>query len=230
MSGWLSGLLRRVRGRPRQGVQLRAASAVHLGTSYGGYAILPERITAQSIVYSFGIGEDVSFDTALIERFGCTVHGFDPTPRSIAWVQSQGLSPKFVMHGVGLADYDGVASFAPPKNPAHISHSLLADAAASTEGERVEFQVKRLDTLMAELGHARIDVLKMDIEGAEYGVIDALVASTVRPDQLLLEFHHKMHGIPVSRTERAIEQLNAAGYVIFDAQPTGREFSLLRQP
>ena len=35
-----------------------------------------------------------------------------------------------------------------------------------------------------------------------------------------------MHGIPVSKTEAALEALRAAGYRIFDAQPTGREFSL----
>ena len=38
-----------------------------------------------AIVYSFGVGSNVSWDSAIIERFGCKVWGFDPTPRSIEW-------------------------------------------------------------------------------------------------------------------------------------------------
>jgi hypothetical protein len=119
-----------------------------------------------------------------------------------------------------------VASFAPPKNPLHISHSLL-DAAGDGAAERIELQVRRLQTLMAELGHTTLDVLKMDVEGAEYAVLDDLLRGSVRPTQILLEFHHGMHGIPLSRTEQALDALAHAGYRIFDAQPSGREFSLL---
>ena len=30
------------------------------------------------MVYSFGVGQDISWDLAMIERFGVTVHAFDP--------------------------------------------------------------------------------------------------------------------------------------------------------
>jgi FkbM family methyltransferase len=200
---------------------------VHLGTEYGGYALVPDRLGPTSVVYSFGIGEDVSFDLAVIERFGCKVHAFDPTPRSLAWVDAQDLPPGFTMRPVGLADYDGVASFAPPANSAHVSHRIVDGAGASTPGDVVQFPVKRLDTLMRELGHGHIDVLKMDIESSEYAVIDMLERSTLRPTQLLVEFHHQMKSVPLSHTKRAISQLNAMGYRCFDVQPTGREFSFI---
>jgi hypothetical protein len=80
---------------------------------------------------------------------------------------------------------------------------------------------------MAQLGHSQLDVLKMDIEGAEYAVIDSLVSSGVRPRQLLVEFHHHLEGIPVASTERALAQLNQLGYRSFDCQPGGREFSFV---
>ena len=220
----LLGLVRRMRGRPRHGVQ-RALAASHLGSDYGGYALSLEALQPSSIVYSVGIGEDVSFDLALIERVGCTVHGFDPTPRSLAWVQAQALPETFVMHPWGLADHDGVARFLPPKNSAHVSHTLLDRA--DDARERIELPVRRLATVMRELGHGRIDVLKMDIEGAEYSVIDDLLAGQIRPRQLLLELHHQLPGIELARSERALDQLNSAGYRIFDIQPTGRELSLI---
>lgn len=219
------GVRRRLAGKPRQGVELQTPFE-HLGTDYGGYGVVLERVPAGGVVYSFGLGEDISFDLALIERTGCEVFGFDPTPRSVAWVQAQQPPAALHVRELGLADYDGVASFAPPKNPEHISHSLL-DGAGESGGARVEFQVRRLPTLMAELGHERLDVLKMDIEGAEYAVLEDLLKGNLRPPQILLEFHHGMHGIPISRTEAALSGLQAVGYRIFDAQPSGREYSLL---
>jgi FkbM family methyltransferase len=217
----LSGLGRRLTGKPRQGVE-RKLPCVRLGTEYGGYAVLKDSIKADSIVYSFGIGEDISFDLALIAECGCEVFGFDPTPRSIAWVRSQNPPAGFRVRQLGVASYDGKASFAPPKDPTHISHSM---SAPGTSG-RVEFEVRRLSTLMKELGHERLDLLKMDVEGAEYDVIEDLLSQGLRPPQILVEFHHGMHGIAVSKTEASLAALAAAGYAIFDVQPTGHEFSL----
>src|SRR5688500_4785845 len=185
---------RRFRGRPGPGVEIDAES-VFLGTSYGGYEILPAFVSRDSVVYSVGIGEDISFDLGLMERFGCAVHGFDPTPRSLRWLESQKLPESFHVHPYGLADFDGIARFAPPTNPAYVSHSALP----GHDGERVELPVKRLVTAMRELGHERLDVLKLDIEGSEYGVLEDFLAAGPLPRQLLVEFNHGRGG-PALRT------------------------------
>jgi FkbM family methyltransferase len=200
------------------------AESVFLGTSYGGYEVLPELLDRESVVYSFGIGEDISFDLGMIERFGCQVHGFDPTPRSLRWLETQALPSSFHVHGYGVADYDGVARFAPPANPAHVSHSVLR----GHQGERIELPVKRLATVVRELGHERLDVLKLDIEGAEYGVLRDLLATGPLPRQILVEFHHGTGGVELDETEVALAELSRAGYRVFDARDTGREFSLVR--
>ena len=49
-------------------------------------------------IYSFGIGEDISFDTELIGLYSCIVHGFDPTPRSINWIHFNTTPNKFIFH------------------------------------------------------------------------------------------------------------------------------------
>jgi FkbM family methyltransferase len=219
---FLGGALRRFRGRPRHGVEVDAPS-VFLGTEYGGYEILPELMSSEAVVYSVGLGEDISFDLGMIERFGCSVHGFDPTPRSLAWLEQQALPTGFRVHPFGLADFDGVARFAPPANPAYVSHSVLPGHG----GDRVELPVKRLGTVMKELGHERLDVLKIDIEGAEYAVLDDLLASGLLPKQLLVEFHHGMGGVALGTTEASLDRLHDAGYRVFDARTTGREFSLV---
>jgi hypothetical protein len=52
-----------------------------IGTEYGGY-FWTRPLETSSVVYSFGIGEDFSFEIGLAARYGVTVHMFDPTPRS----------------------------------------------------------------------------------------------------------------------------------------------------
>jgi hypothetical protein len=81
---------------------------------------------------------------------------------------------------------------------------------------------------MGELGHDKIDLLKMDIEGAEYSVLADLLASHIRVDQLLVEFHHRFPEVGVNKTKGAIKALNAAGYRIFSVSPSGEEFGFLR--
>src|ERR1019366_5457702 len=142
------------------------------GSHYGGWDVVGEPLGKNSVVYSFGVGEDASFDIALIERFGMDVYAFDPTPKSIAWARSQNLPSQFTLYEYGIADFDGNISFNPPENPAHISYTILDRP--KTEDNKISAPVKRLATIMRELGHNHIDLLKMDIEGAEYVVIDDL--------------------------------------------------------
>src|ERR1035437_9343649 len=100
--------------------------------AYGSWIICPDRTVVGGVVYSFGVGEDISWDLAMIERFGVTVHAFDPTPRSIQWVKRQKLPDKFILHEYGIADYDGVARFYPPENSEWVSHTLLNRPATTT--------------------------------------------------------------------------------------------------
>jgi FkbM family methyltransferase len=197
----------------------------HHGSRYGGWSVCPESIRSNSIVYSFGIGEDISFDLSLIEHFDVTVHAFDPTPRSISWVKSQQLPSQFKLFEYGIADYDGLARFFAPENPDHVSHTLVESNSVRLA---VELQVYKLKTIMSLLGHEKVNLLKMDIEGAEFGVVADLLASGIAVDQMLIEFHHRFKGIGPEKTKRAIERLNRSGYRIFHISPNGEEYSFVR--
>jgi FkbM family methyltransferase len=195
-----------------------------LGVPGAVYFVNPNGLTADSIVYSFGVGDNIAFDLALIRRFRARVHAFDPTPRALEWIRSQILPDRFIMHELGLADYDGVAVFHPPDNADFVSYTTLGP----TENERdARAPVRRLKTIMESLGHDRIDLLKMDIEGAEYAVVNDLVQSRIRVGQLLIEFHHRWPGVGAARTRDAIEALNAYGLKVFHVSPTGMEYSFV---
>jgi FkbM family methyltransferase len=220
------GLLRRILARTPRFPLEATVDKVHLGTTYGGYAVIPAALSSASIVYSFGVGQDASFDLALIERFGATVHAFDPTPRSRAWVDAQVWPPSFHFHPLGVAGADGTLTLHAPPDPTHVSFSPVARKGSA---EVVEVPVRTVRSLMTQLHHDRVDLIKADIEGAEYDVIADLVANGPRVGQLLLEFHHHLPTIPLSRTKQAIAELRAAGYCLFDQSQAGAEMSFVHR-
>lgn len=198
---------------------------IRLGNDGANWSICPDDLHEKSVVYSFGVGTDISFDLELIRRFGVTVHAFDPTPRSVAWLRQQSLPGKFVFHEVGLGALDGVAKFSAPENIAHVSFSMARSSLAPS----VVATVRRLSTIMSELGHSRIDLLKIDIEGAEYDVLADVLSSGISIGQLLVEFHHRWPEIDVSKTQDAIHLLNEAGFSLFDVSAAGEEYSFKQQ-
>ena len=86
--------------------------------------------------------------------------------------------------------------------------------------------VDRLQLMMRRFGHTHVDLLRFDLEGAEYAAIDALTRTKLRPCQLVVDFHHHLPELSVDQTERALTQLNQLGYRIFDCQASGYEYSL----
>jgi FkbM family methyltransferase len=209
----------------RFGVQVRRPMVRH-GSADACWWVSPADLQPGALVYCVGIGTDITFDLSVIQAYGVTVHAFDPTPESIRFVEQQSLPPEYSWHPVGLASYDGRATFHPPHNPNHVSHSMIESMAGGQPAITVE--VRRLATLMQDLGHHRVAVLKMDIEGAEYDVIDDILASRLDIDQLLIEFHHRFTGIGIERTRQAVRKLNDAGYRIFFAAENGEEYSFIR--
>lgn len=197
-----------------------------IGSEYGGFAVCVDFINQDSIVYSFGLGEDISFDLGMIENFGCCVKGFDPTPRSIEWLNKQALPPNFSYEAIGLADYDGDLTFAMPEEKSWISISSVLEQYENTD--RIVLPVNRLSTIMRNHKNDRIDVLKMDIEGTEYAVIDDFLSEHIYPPQIVLEFHHLFKGVGYEKTNRAIRLLNEAGYELFYISDIGLEMSFLR--
>ena len=127
----------------------------------------------------------------------------------------------------GIADYDGEASFIPPENPEHVSHTLLERT--ETKNQAITVPVRKLSTIMKNLGHKSVDILKMDIEGAEYAVIDDLRDSSIKPKQLLIEFHHRFDGVGIYKTIETINIIKKMGYAVFSVPESGEEICFIRK-
>lgn len=195
----------------------------------GDWWLCGELLQEGQLAYSFGVGEDIGFDLALIHTGKINVFAFDPTPNSIAWLQAQDLPAQFHFFPWAVAKNDGCLFLYPRvlgnRSTSRVMYTIVAEPEARNDG--IEVTARSLPAIMASLGHERVDILKMDIEGAEYAVLESLLESSLRPTQLLLEFHHRFPGFSVADTLRAIASLRQAGYGLAHISSSGREFTFI---
>jgi FkbM family methyltransferase len=146
---------------------------------------------ADSVVLDCGLGNNADFSDAIIRRFGARCHGADPTRKhqaSLAAVASRHADHLRICP-VALSANSGSATFYEAVD--QISGSLFGEHVNAKSAVSYPVRCFTFDDLMDELGLARIDLLKLDIEGAEYEVLasigDEKLASI---GQIVVEFHH----------------------------------------
>jgi FkbM family methyltransferase len=193
------------------------------GSIYGGWNIEKDSLNNDSIVYSVGIGEDISFDLSLIKKYHCKVYGFDPTDRVVEWLNKQKLPEEFVFEPIALSDKDGYLTFFSPEKEDDISHKAISGKGSKA----IQVKCKKISTLMRERGHVFIDILKIDIEGFEYDVIENIISENIRPKQLLIEFHHFFPEFGNKKTEQMISTLERNGFRLFNVADSFCEYSFI---
>lgn len=231
-------LTKKVMGiHPQQGVKpLR--NLVHVGSAFHGYHIPENFLTSDSICYCIGAGEDISFDTELKVIYSSQVYIFDPTPEGVLHFQKlkqyteQGQA--LTIHKsvpftyrisadqledvhfveVGVWDQKTTLKFFAPTRDNYASHSVYL---FKDSGEYIEAPVDRLSNLMKSLGHSTVDVVKMEIEGAEYTVIDTIIEDKLDVKVILVEFdevHNATDKAFHFRIKKTCDNLKKAGYTL----------------
>lgn len=198
-----------------------------IGNRYGGFYVSLENINKKSIIYSIGIGEDISFDNELIDLFDCTIYGFDPTPKSVEFVRKNKIKNNFKFSDVGISNKTERLPFYLPKNNNYVSGSLKKIKTVSNDNQ-IELEFKRLKDVMDELSHNHVSLLKMDIEGAEYDVIEDIIKEKLNIKQIIVEFHPQLINNGKSKTKTAIISLLNAGYELFGISDNYCEYSFIK--
>lgn len=201
------------------------------GNEDRGYHIVPHLLSETSIVYSLGVGEDVSFDEYLMNKYKCKVYAYDPTPKSIIFVKNKNLPSLFHFFDSGVSDHDGDANFYFPENKDNAVSCTTYNRWGYDEKiiKPVVVKMKRLSTLMKENGHTKIDLLKMDIEGSEYAVIKDIIGSNIQITQLCVEVHHRFSGMGIRKTKEMVCLLNQTGFKIAAISDSKLEYTFVRK-
>jgi FkbM family methyltransferase len=188
--------------------------------SYGvQWTICPTGLNAHSIVYSGGVGQDISFEHGLVKRFGCNIVLLDPSPTGVeTMARPENRIPQLKYSQVALAAKCGTLKLAPPVD------NLSWYASDSGPG-LLEVPVTDLQSLMQKNGHAHIDLLKLDIEGCEYEVIDDFLQKKIPVGQLCADFDYGyVPGVKRGQALRAMAKLLARGYRLINQSGANHTF------
>jgi len=213
---------------------------IKLGTNYGGWAI-PKNIdlNKDSIIYSGGVGEDISFDLLLSSKYDCNILLIDPTKRAkihyneiIDYYKTnvnsfsgdiqkdylpiiQNLKPnlnKIKYLNIGVWNKEEELKFYKQQNEQYVSQSLI-NGMFSNNYEIVK--TKSIKQIMKENNHTTIDLLKLDIEGAEIKVLEQMVTDKIYPKYLCIEFDLYIKKKDIhNETKNIVNKLLNIGYKV----------------
>jgi hypothetical protein len=137
-------------------------------------------------MYSFGISTDVSFEFEILTRTPCSVFAFDPTIGSLPF------------HNLPLGPLRNASKDEKFKHRIRFHKVALGVRSGTSEDHAL---IESLPDIMSRLGHSYVDLVKVDIEGAEWDVFESLrttsqtsgvrgVREHLPIGQLLIELHY----------------------------------------
>jgi len=206
-----------------------------LGTAHGGWLVPEEYLKPGATAICVGAGEDISFDVELNKR-GMNVVTMDPTPRAKKHVEQvmEAAKQRVVTHvgssggeaydlkgfdlsrfqflDLGVWSEEKTMRFYSPKDKSHVSHSVVN--LQKTE-EYFEAHCVTLKSVCERIGTKEIDLLKMDIEGAEHEVLKSMAAEGPFAQVLCVEFDEIRNPLDDGYYERiaqSVEVLKKVGY------------------
>lgn len=193
------GLLVRVFGRARRTIFPSTHERSHrrwVADRGDGILRLAYPLAASAVVLDVG-GYRGDWAAGALERFGCTVHIFEPVPEFMPELEHRFAGRAgAVLHAYGLAGRTRAEVFA-----------LAGDGSSALRGGGdVGVWLRKAADVFSELGLERVDLMKVNIEGGEYELLEHLLDTGLiaRIEHLQVQFHDFVPG--AARRMHAIQQ------------------------
>ncbi|TAK64236.1 FkbM family methyltransferase [Methylobacter sp.] len=146
------------------------------------------------------------------------VFAFEPDVRSMSLLKENIRLNKFehlvTCQDVCIGSYDGTVDFYAAADP---SFSGIYDTNRSETTGRLTLPIRQIDTVMREQGISQVNKIKIDVEGAEYEVLEGAAEILASSDAIImLEISSK--NLDKDRTEKlsvTLGKLENQGYVAF---------------
>ena len=133
---------------------------------------LPDGLPHQTI---FDIGGNIGVTSRyLAHRFpGARIHTFEPVPANIEVLRDNtGGVPGIQVHPYGLGAQNGSFTLQPNSSDRRNQGNFSLTAAGDGAGG-VQVQVRAVPDVLREVGNPRVDIIKIDTEGAEWDILSA---------------------------------------------------------
>jgi FkbM family methyltransferase len=175
-----------------------------------GHTFIGSWLGPASVVLDCGMNQGL-FARRLAARRGCRIIGVEANPALARQVRDE---LGFECHNLALWDRRGVVRF--QVDPAYpVASTIVSDDA---EGPNViDVPATTLEDLLTELGSPRLDLLKLDIESAELGVLSTTPLGILQAiPQITVEFHAFVHPHQRADVLACIGRLREAGFWALD--------------
>jgi len=218
ISSELYFILRLLQGRDAHiRIQARIQGEI-VGKGEDEFLVCTDILPSKPILYSAGIGNWIEFELQFLKKYNGLVYAFDPSPKSINYLRKLNLPKEFFFFPFALTAIDGNFQFYLPTSDEWVSgtiENIIEDGRKLNKEKYVTVIGKRLETIMKEMGHSHIDILKLDIEGHEFKLCEDILNSNISIGQILIETHQKLFKDGRKKIKNLMKILNERGYRIF---------------
>jgi FkbM family methyltransferase len=188
-----------------------------------------ERVTKPGFVF-FDVGANIGYFTLLSAKrmgAGCQVHSFEPSSEEFAKLSRNVRLNRFSMihlNQLAVSDVPGKVYMTETRSAG------TTRIATKTDTPAIEVQAVSLDSYVETLGISRLDMIKVDIEGAEYKFLLGAFRTLKRFRPLMIiELNPKALAAFGASPEGIVGLARSLGYSFYTARPSGLR-SLVRLP
>jgi len=170
-----------------------------------GHSFIQGVLDAQSVVIDLGINQ-ANFARDMHDLTGCRVLGVEAVPDLAAKAP---VHDWLTVENVAIASADGTVTMHLNQTGDATLRPDLSEADVTT----VEVRATTLENFLAAHDVARVDLLKIDIEGAEFELFDtASNAVLERLAQITIEFHDFKNAALTPHVDRIKSRMRGLGF------------------
>lgn len=184
-------------------------SAREMGLSFvGGHFLEIATIAKNNIVFDLG-GNLGNFSKEMVERFDCICYTIEPNPQLFIQLPTH---QKIILLNYAITEKEGDVEFKISEN--HEASSIYLSIASKWNHQKtIMVRGRTLKNIVDELSIQHIDILKVDIEGAELGLFKSLSDSDIFSiKQITVEFHESFDSSLADETYATVKRISNLGF------------------
>ncbi len=178
-----------------------------------------DRLNKTSNIIDVGCGFEAEFSVTLIKKHNLKAFAVDPTHKHAPFLKKieESYPENFRHLQYALSAENGKTTFYEAE---HCESGSLLNSHKNVLNDNItEYEVTLIDLpgLFEIAGLLKVDLLKIDIEGAEYTLFNKKNIDALKiVDQLFIEFHHiSVEGYSKKDTLKIVKQIENAGFDSF---------------
>lgn len=171
-----------------------------------------------SVVIDAGCGHEAEFSRHLIEKYGLQAFGVDPTRKHTPFLKilEDTTKGKFRCLPLAVTPINGFITFHESRQ--NESGSILSSHTNMQNDDTITYSVEsvNLKGLVQRIGATPVDFLKLDLEGAEYELLNEIGDEDINAfKQIFIEFHHHCTNHTARETKLLVRNICNKGFKVF---------------